>query len=288
VPSPPPRHIVARAVREALLEDLGSGDLTTAALVPADRRARGVVRAGEPLVAAGLDAARHAFRVLDPAASVWCVAAGSRAERSEAILRVEGRADAILSAERVALNFLGKLSGIATLTRRCVDAVQGTGAAILDTRKTTPGHRLLERHAVALGGGTNHRWGLADAVLIKDNHLLLTSGIGAAVRTARARYGAAFVIEVEVETLPGLDEALQAGADVILLDNMPVASVREAVLRKAARGGSAGRSVLLEASGGITLENLRAYAETGVDRISLGALTHSARWADVGLALEPL
>jgi nicotinate-nucleotide pyrophosphorylase (carboxylating) len=280
-----PPNLLARAVRAALLEDVGPGDLTCEAVVPAGTRATGVITAGSSLVLAGADAARCAFLEMDPDAHVENLArAGDEVAAGGSVLRVEGAARAILSAERTALNFLARMSGIATLTRRCVQAVSGTQAAIYDTRKTTPGLRLLDRHAVAVGGGCNHRAGLYDAILIKDNHLAVAGGPGAATRAARERFGSRHLLEVEVEDLRALDEALEAEADIILLDNMTVALVAESVRRAAARTG--GRP-LLEASGGITLQNIRAYAEAGVDRISLGILTHSAPASDLSLTLLP-
>jgi len=222
---------------------------------------------------------------MDPDAHVENLArAGDEVAAGGSVLRVEGAARAILSAERTALNFLARMSGIATLTRRCVQAVSGTQAAIYDTRKTSPGLRLLDRHAVAVGGGRNHRAGLYDAILIKDNHLAVAGGPGAATRAARELFGSRYLLELEVDDLRALDEALEAEADIILLDNMTVALVAESVRRASARTGS---RPLLEASGGITLENIRAYAEAGVDRISLGILTHSAPASDLSLALLP-
>lgn len=283
----PPVHLVARLVREALLEDLGPGDLTCRAVVPPGTKARGVITAGAPLVPAGLQAARLAFLSLDPSASFprQCVE-GLPAPAGAELLEVVGDASAILSAERTALNFLGRLSGIATLTRRCVEAVAGTSAEILDTRKTTPGLRLLERRAVELGGGRNHRFGLFDMILIKDNHVPFAGGVGAAVRAAVSSLagdaaGPAPGIEVEVDDLDTIEEAIEAGAGIVLLDNMSPADAAEAVRR--ARG-----RVMLEASGGITLDTIRLYAEAGVARISVGALTHSAPAADVSLSLHPL
>ena len=279
-----PAGLIARLVRTALLEDIGPGDLTCEALIPHDLQARGVITAGSPLILAGLEPAQQAFQALDPDVVFRHLArAGDSVAAEGTIMEVEGKAAGILAAERTALNFLGRLSGIATMTRRCVDSVAETGATIYDTRKTTPGLRLLEKDAVSLGGGVNHRFGLFDAVLIKDNHLVLAGGPGAAVRKARELHGSRVTVEVEVETLEGLEEALQAGADIVLLDNMTLEMTAEAVRRKRALGSSA----QLEASGGITLENLPAFAKTGVERISLGALTHSAPAADVSLTLYP-
>lgn len=280
-----PANLVARVVTSALREDLGPGDLTCRSVVPPGARARGLITAASPLVVAGVEAARLAFQTLDPGVVFREEASpGASLVAGATILEIEGAAAPMLSAERTALNFLGKLSGIATLTRSCVNAVEGTGATVYDTRKTTPGLRLLEKDAVALGGGRNHRFGLFDAILIKDNHLQLAGGVGEAVRKARAMYGVRMSVEVEVETLEALSEALAAGADIVLLDNMTVEELSEAVLRKRRSGARAE----LEASGGITPDNIRAVARTGVERISLGALTHSAPAADVSLTLQPI
>ena len=281
-----PIHLVARAVREALLEDIGPSDLTTESVVPPGTRARASITAGTDLVVAGIEAATLCFLCLDPLARFPCTAPpGATIAAGGIILSVEAEAAAILAAERTALNFLGRLCGIATLTRRCVALVQGTRASIYDTRKTTPGLRLLERNAVAMGGGRNHRFGLHDAILIKDNHLRLAGGVEAAVTAARARHpqsrGSRPVIEVEIDRLEDLAAAIDAGADIVLLDNMTPAQVGMAV------SAAAGR-IVLEASGGITFSNLTDFAATGVDRISLGALTHSAPASDVGLWIEPI
>jgi nicotinate-nucleotide pyrophosphorylase (carboxylating) len=270
------QEVVARA----LAEDLGDGDLTTEATVPAAARARGLVTQKAPGVIFGLEAAEGVFRALDPqlAAERAC-AEGQWRERGP-VLQLEGQARAILSAERTALNLLGRLSGVATLTARYVRAVEGTGARILDTRKTTPGMRALEKAAVAAGGGTNHRAGLHDAVLIKENHAAIAGGVGEAVRRARA-HAPELALEVECRTLEEVREALAAGAPMILLDNMAPNQLREAV---ALVGGRA----TLEASGGVTLESVREIAQTGVDFVSVGALTHSAPALDLSLILKPL
>ena len=260
-------------VRAWLAEDLGGGDLTSMALVPADARCTAAILLKEPGVVCGLAAVRAVLLGLDPDL-VWKPQChdGERAEPGR-LVSVAGRARSILSGERLALNLLGRLSGIATLTRRFVDAVEGTGATILDTRKTTPGLRALEKAAVRYGGGSNHRFGLYDGILIKDNHLRFAGGVGPAV--ARAR-GAGVPVEVECDTLDQVREALDAGADRILLDNMAPLQLARAVALVAGR-------VALEASGGVTLENVRAIAETGVDFISIGALTHAARSLDVSM-----
>jgi nicotinate-nucleotide pyrophosphorylase (carboxylating) len=269
-------EIVARA----LAEDVGRGDLTSEGLFPPDERCDAELLVKQAGVVCGIRAAEAVFRALDPDVEVDVLLEdGTQVAGAPAVVaRVGGRARAVLTAERTALNLLGRLSGIATLTRRYVDAVEGTGAVVLDTRKTTPGMRELEKEAVRCGGGTNHRLGLFDAILVKDNHLRLAGGIAPAVDRLRGT-APAMPIEVEVESLDQLDEALAAGVDRILLDNMPPAVLREAVRRRDARAVT----VPLEASGGITLETVRAVAETGVDFVSVGALTHSAGSLDVSM-----
>ena len=273
--------LVEDAVRAALLEDLGrAGDITTNATIPAAKRARAVIAARQPGIVAGLDLAKAAFRLLDPALVFEARIADSAAVTPGAILAtIEGPARALLSAERVALNFLGRLSGIATLTARYVAAVAHTKARIVCTRKTTPGLRTFEKYAVLCGGGFNHRFGLDDAILIKDNHIAVAGGIIPALRTVKAAIGHLVKIEIEVDTLDQLDEVLTEGADVVLLDNMTPAQLREAVARVKGR-------LLTEASGGVTLETVAAIAESGVDMISVGALTHSAKVLDVGLDIQ--
>jgi nicotinate-nucleotide pyrophosphorylase (carboxylating) len=275
---PLPPFLVDDAVRRALAEDLGgAGDITSAATIPASAAADVVIAAREPGVVAGLALAESAFRQMDPSIAFAAeVADGDALAAGAVVARISGNARAVLSAERTALNFLCHLSGIATLTRRYVDAVAGTGARITCTRKTTPGLRAFEKHAVRAGGGSNHRFGLDDAILIKDNHVAVSGGVGAAIRRAKAFAGHLVKIEVEVDTLDQLDEALAEGVEVIMLDNMAPAMLREAVSR------NAGRSVL-EASGGVTLDSVAAIAATGVDFISSGALTHSVRALDLGL-----
>ena len=277
--------VVEQAVRAALAEDVGSGDVTTEATVPAQAVGTAEILVKEPGVVCGLAFAEAVFRALDPDVRFEAlVAEGSMLEwpsntvlQAIPVARVTGSERAILTGERVALNFLGRLCGIATLTKRYVDAVAGTGAAVLDTRKTTPGLRAPEKHAVACGGGKNHRFGLDDAVLVKDNHLRAAGSIALAIELVRAATD--LPVEVECETLDEVSQALAAGADAILLDNMPLEVMRAAV---ALAGGRA----RLEASGGITLDNVRAVAETGVDEISVGALTHAARSLDVSLELR--
>ena len=267
-----------RAVHAALAEDIGAGDVTTEATVPADAVGTAELLVKEPGVVCGLRAAESTFRALDPDIRFQAIASDGDVidEPPAVVARVTGSERAILTGERVALNFVGRLSGIATLTRRYVTAVEGTGAAVLDTRKTTPGLRALEKHAVAAGGGRNHRFGLDDAVLVKDNHLRAAGSVTDAVRLVRA--ASDLPIEVECETLTEAAEALEAGVDAILLDNMTLAELREAVALTAGRAR-------LEASGGVSLDTIRAIAETGVDEISVGALTHSARSLDVSLEL---
>jgi len=262
-----------RVVREALAEDVGRGDVTTEATVDADATCRANVLLKEPGVVCGLPAVEAVFRALDTEACFEALAADGDELARVTLARVDGSARAVLTGERTALNLLGRLSGIATLTRRFVDAVDGTGAVILDTRKTTPGLRALEKYAVRCGGAQNHRFGLDDGILVKDNHLRAAGGIRAAADRLR---GARLAIEVEAESLDDLREALAAGVESILLDNMPSATMREAVELVAGRA-------TLEASGGVSLETVREIAETGVDFISVGALTHSARSLDVSL-----
>jgi nicotinate-nucleotide pyrophosphorylase (carboxylating) len=270
----------ADIVARALAEDLGDGDVTTAATVPAEARAQAVISQKAPGVIFGLDVAEEAFRSLDGEAAFERAVEEGVWRESGPVLRVQGRARALLSAERTALNFLARLSGVATMAAAAVRAVDGTGARILDTRKTTPGLRALEKAAVAAGGATNHRAGLYDAILIKENHAALAGGVGEAVRRARA-YSPGLSLEVECRNLAEVDEALEAGAPRLLLDNMSPAQLREAVEHVAGRAE-------LEASGGVTLETLRAVAESGVDFISLGAVTHSAPALDLSLILQPL
>jgi nicotinate-nucleotide pyrophosphorylase (carboxylating) len=272
---------IASAVRLALAEDIGSGDVTTLATVPEEAQARAQVIAREPLVVAGLELARAAFLQVSPALRIDVRALdGASVNKGDPLFALEGQARALLTAERVALNFLQRLSGVATLTSQFVAAVRGTGARILDTRKTTPGWRRFEKYGVTCGGGSNHRLGLYDQILIKDNHLAALRyepphPIGAAVRRARQKYPQ-LQVEVEADTPEQVQQALEAGADIILLDNMSLEELRTAVFWVRGRAKT-------EASGGITLANARAIAETGVDFISVGALTHSARAVDIAL-----
>ena len=266
-------------VARALAEDLGPGDLTAEAVVPEDARAVAVIEQRAPGVVQGIEVARETFAQAGAPGMDALSPEGEWREPGE-IARVEGSARAVLAGERTALNFLGRLSGIATLTARYVRAVDGTGARILDTRKTTPGLRDLEKAAVVAGGGVSHRAGLHDAILVKENHAALAGGVGEAARRAVAGRGPADFVEVEIETLDDLEEVLDAGVDRVLLDNMAPEQLTEAV------GQAAGRAVL-EASGGITLANVREVAETGVDYISVGALTHSAPALDLSLLVAP-
>ena len=275
---PLPDLLITPVVRAALAEDLGrAGDVTSQACVPADARLRAVFVSRKAGVISGLACARLAIAELDPSADFKsAVEDGTRVGPGGKLARVDANARALLAAERTGLNLLGRLSGIATLTRAYVDAVEGSGAAIVDTRKTTPGLRALEKYAVRCGGGVNHRFGLDDAILIKDNHIAACGSVGEAVRRAKAAAGHLMKVEVEIDGLGQLEEALKYGPDVVMLDNFSLADLAEAV------GRAAGRAVL-EASGGVTLETVRAIAETGVDVISVGALTHSAGVLDIGL-----
>jgi nicotinate-nucleotide pyrophosphorylase (carboxylating) len=270
-----------------LAEDIGRGDITTLATVPPGARARGRLVAKQPLVVAGLDVARMVFAELDPDVTVDARAHDGDSAPDDAILAdLSGSARSLLTGERVALNLLQRLSGVATLTRRYVEAIQGTQARIIDTRKTMPGLRRLEKYAVTVGGGQNHRMGLDDGVLIKDNHIALAGGLRHAVEAARAAVAHLHKIQVEVEDLDQLHEALKLGVDAVLLDNMTPAETREAV--GVIRGSPGGERIVIESSGGIALETVRRYAEASVDLISIGALTHSAPAVDISLELEQL
>jgi nicotinate-nucleotide pyrophosphorylase (carboxylating) len=275
---------VRRAVQIALAEDIGDGDITTLAVIPPGVTAKATMAAREPLVVAGLALAEAVFREVSTVVQIVLVASDAdRLSAGQPLLRTKGPARAILTAERVVLNFLQRLSGIATLTSQFVDAIRGTRAQILDTRKTTPGLRRLEKYAVICGGGRNHRVGLFDGVLIKDNHLAALrdespNAIAAAVKRAREKCPLQ-AIEVEVDTLEQVEQALEAGADIILLDNMNLVQMRVAVQQAKGRART-------EASGGVNLGTVRQIAETGVDFISVGALTHSARAVDVALDFE--
>jgi nicotinate-nucleotide pyrophosphorylase (carboxylating) len=263
----------------ALDEDLGLGDLTSRAVLPGRHRSRASIGAGQDLVACGLDVAARVFERVDPRLRVTLAAHdGDRVSKGRTMLRVEGQTASILATERTALNFIQRLSGIATLSRKYADAVRGTGVRIVDTRKTTPGYRALEKYAVRCGGCHNHRGSLGEHVLIKDNHLAAGASIAGAVKRARAAAPHLSRVEVEAKTLSEVRKAVRAGADAILLDNMTPAQVRAAV--KAIAG-----SALVEVSGGVRFETLRDYALPGVDVISVGALTHSAPAADLSLTV---
>jgi nicotinate-nucleotide pyrophosphorylase (carboxylating) len=272
--------VIEEAVARALAEDVGSGDVTTQATVPEDALARGLITQKAPGVVFGIALVAETFRELDPGVGFELMAQEGRWREGGAVLELEGSARAILTGERTALNFLQRLSGVATMSARAARAVEGTGAVILDTRKTTPGLRQLEKAAVAAGGAANHRAGLYDAILIKENHAALAGGVGEAVRRARGR-APELPLEVECRTLEEVDEALAAGAPRILLDNMDPDQLRAAVDHVAGRAE-------LEASGGATLETVRGIASTGVQFISVGALTHSAPALDFSLILQPL
>ncbi|ODT72176.1 MAG: nicotinate-nucleotide diphosphorylase (carboxylating) [Pelagibacterium sp. SCN 63-23] len=278
LPAQLPRLTIERAVAAALEEDLGlAGDLTSQATLAPDARAEALLTAREPGTIAGLDLAAAAFRLVgDGVTFAPAVADGDRVEKNGLVARVSGPARLVMSAERVALNFLNHLSGIATLTRLYADQVVGTGARICDTRKTTPGLRAFEKYAVRCGGGANHRYALNDAILIKDNHIAVAGGVSAAYKAALAFAGHLVAIEIEVASLAELEEALEAGARIVLLDNMDDDTLRRAVALNAGRAR-------LEASGGVKLDRLRAIAETGVDYISTSQITMAAAPLDLGL-----
>ena len=282
-------------LRRFLKEDLGAGDITTNTVVPVGRRARGQLIAKTPLVLAGLDLFLEVFRLLDPSAVAEIGRKdGEELRPGESPVQLFALARTLLSGERVALNLLQRLSGIATLTRRFVREVEGTGAQILDTRKTSPGLRALEKYAVLVGGGRNHRKDLGEAILIKENHIRMAGGVAAALEAAQPAKGRVAWTEIEVTNFDELRDALVHSPDVILLDNMQPAQVRQAVeqvrLAEGARRVPAhdlARKICIEASGGITLANVREFAETGVDWISVGALTHSAPAVDLSFEIEP-
>ncbi|MDH7804031.1 MULTISPECIES: carboxylating nicotinate-nucleotide diphosphorylase [unclassified Rhizobium] len=276
--SPLPRLIVEPLVRNALLEDLGlAGDITSAAVIPADHRSVVVMAAREPGVIAGLDAAELAFQLVDPAIVMKRhVQDGAMVAPGDVIATIEGPSRGLLTGERTALNFLGHLSGIASVTAKIAAAISGTKASVACTRKTTPGLRTLEKYAVRAGGGMNHRFALYDAVLIKDNHIAVAGGVAEAIRSAKAGVGHLVKIEVEVDTLTQLHEAMEEGVDAVLLDNMTPEQLCEAVEIVAGRA-------ITEASGRINPETAPAIAATGIDLISVGWLTHSAPVLDIGL-----
>lgn len=270
--------LIEDAVRRALAEDLGlAGDITTDATIAETATVRAVIAARKPGIIAGLDVAEEVFFQVDEDIRFQAIVDdGQRVDAGTAIAEIEGPARGILSGERVALNFLGHMSGIATLTSAYVGKIRDTGATIVCTRKTAPGLRAFEKYAVRAGGGMNHRFGLYDAVLIKDNHVAAAGGIAGAVRAAKSRAGHMVKIEVEIDRLDQLDDAVDEGADIVMLDNMDLDTMREAVRRVPGH-------VITEASGGVSLDTVRAIAETGVDLISVGAITHSAPVLDLGL-----
>jgi nicotinate-nucleotide pyrophosphorylase (carboxylating) len=280
--SPPalslPRYLVEQAVATALEEDLGGvGDITTNTIIPPDAQGDASIIVRKPGVIAGLDLAAASFKSLDPDVRFTrIVEDGSKVEAGATIARIAGKTRALLTGERTALNFFGRLSGIATLTAGYVAAVEGTHAKIVETRKTTPGLRALEKYAVRCGGGTNHRFGLYDAVLVKDNHIAAAGGLAEALNAVRTAVGHLVKIEVEVDTLNQLEKVLRFPIDAVLLDNMDAGTLKRAIALVKGR-------VITEASGGVTLESVREIAKTGVDLISVGALTHSARSLDSSL-----
>ncbi len=275
----PPRHLISLQVSQALVEDLGTGDLT-AALLDAETRIRGTILCRETAVLCGVAWVEEVYRQLDPDVTLqWEAGDGDRLEAGQRVCRLEGRARSLLSGERTALNYLQTLSGTASLARRYADAVAGTAARILDTRKTLPGLRLQQKYAVSCGGCHNHRIGLFDAVLIKENHIRAAGSITSALQRAFGQVPSGTTIEIEVESLEELREALQAGATRVLLDNLDPGQLREAVVINAGRSR-------LEASGGVNLETVRSIAETGVDDISVGALTKDVRAIDLSMLFD--
>ncbi|MGQ9499207.1 MAG: carboxylating nicotinate-nucleotide diphosphorylase [Dissulfurimicrobium sp.] len=274
------RRLYEDIVACALREDIGHGDITTSLCVPGDIKGSAIVVAKEDCVTAGVFVAKEAFLQCDPDCSFpFALDEGAMARSGDVIMEISGGLAAILQAERVALNFLQHLSGIATLTRRFVERLRGLPCRLVDTRKTIPGLRVLEKYAVRIGGGFNHRYGLSDGILIKDNHIAACGSIKEAIKRVKAAAPHTLIVEIEVSDMDGLSEAIEAGADAVLLDNMDVKTLTEAV----ALARSLKQGVILEASGGICLENVSDVAETGVDIVSVGALTHSARAVDLSL-----
>jgi nicotinate-nucleotide pyrophosphorylase (carboxylating) len=278
-PLPPERNWLP-LIELAIGEDLGSGDATTPLIIDVDRQGSAIIEARESLIVCGLEIALAVFHSIDPQLKLHTpVRDGTRAQAGAILAKVTGKLHSILAAERTALNFLGRMCGVATWTRRFVDAVEGTGSRIVDTRKTLPGWRILDKYAVATGGATNHRLGLYDGILLKDNHVAIAGGVGLAVKAALTAAPANLRVTVEVESEAQAVEAVEAGAEYLLLDNRTLPELRGIVDRLGGR-------VKLEASGGVQLDNVRAVAETGVHRISIGALTHSAPAADLALEIE--
>lgn len=275
-----PQIILDGIIERALSEDIGRGDITTSAIVREEREGSGVFLAKESFVLAGLFVARRVFEILDPKASFLANRGeGDEVEEGEVIAEVTGSVSSLLAGERVALNFLQRMSGIATLTRKVVELTNGYPVLILDTRKTTPGLRILEKYAVRVGGGRNHRFGLDDGVLIKDNHIKIAGGIREAISRIKQCLPHTLKIEVEVSTIAELKEAIEAGADIVMLDNMSKEEIVEAV--KIAEG-----RVKLEVSGGVNLDNVREYVSLGIDYISLGMLTHSFKSVDISFLIR--
>lgn len=271
---------IDRIIETALAEDIHTGDITTLSILPQPRSMRARLIAKEPMLLAGVAVARKVFARLDPATRFSAAYSdGASLQAGDVIARIEGDAASLLQGERVSLNLLQRMCGIATQTAAYVKEIEGTGARVVDTRKTTPGLRVLEKYAVRAGGGTNHRTGLYDGVLIKENHIAAAGGILEAVRLARAYIPHTLKVEVETETLEDVALALQSGADIIMLDNMSIPEMTEAVIL-------IGKRALVEASGGVNLQSIRGIAETGVDIISVGALTHSVRAADISMLME--
>lgn len=278
------KNLLFDSITQFLSEDLGRGDITTQSTVLEATRGRGKFLAKQEMIVAGLEVAETVFTCLDADLQLEAfVYEGERVKANTEIARLDGPATTLLMGERLALNLMQRMSGIATLTSQYVAATEGTSARIVDTRKTMPGLRMIDKYAVLIGGGYNHRFGLDDGILIKDNHILLAGGIETAIKRARERAGHLHKIEVEVATFEQLNEAINFGADIIMLDNMKPAQVKEAVeiVRKSERG----KYILLEASGGITLENVAEYAKAGVDLISIGAITHSAPAVDISFKI---
>jgi nicotinate-nucleotide pyrophosphorylase (carboxylating) len=280
-PALPAAHLWRPLLELALAEDLGTGDVTSELVIAPGRRGRARLEAREPLVVCGLELARAVFAALDPGLGFEaCTRDGARAGAGERLASLDGSLRSILAGERTALNFLCRMCGVASFTRRFVDAVAGTGARIVDTRKTLPGWRALDKYATAVGGAVNHRMGLFDGILLKDNHVALAGGVGLAVKAARAGAPANLRVQVEVESEEQALEAVEAGADFLLLDNRTPEQLRRIARRLEGRA-------LLEASGGVSLGNVRSVADTGVQRISVGALTHSAPGVDLALEIDP-
>jgi len=272
---------VGRIVAAALSEDIGPGDITTSLLIPEDKAAEGIIRAEEEVLLAGIWVAEEVFRTLDPGVEFEAFAAdGDLLKSGDKILHVRGKARALLTGERVALNFLQRLSGVASLSRRYAEAVKGLPVRIVDTRKTTPGLRGLEKYAVRVGGCWNHRYGLFDGVLIKENHIALTPGVAEAIFLAKGNVPHTLKVEVEVRNLEEVREAIRGGADIVMLDNMDIPAMREAVCMIRSHKE---RKILIEASGGMSLDHIREVAVTDIDLISAGALTHSASWLNISM-----